>query len=139
MSGPCQVAEARLCLLRFLAEGLDYFMDLTRAKELEPYNLLLEEETRGLELSPVHVRKPIVDYSTPTKSEMIEILDLLDSVIAERRQVVIYCWDGVGRTGTVVGCYLVRQGLAGEDALQMLREHWETVRREKRWRHPNTP
>ena len=113
-------------------------MDLTRAKELEPYNLLRKEETRGLELSPVHVRKPTVDYSILTKSEMIEILDLIDSAVAERRQVVIRCWDGVGRTGTVVGCYLVRQDLSEEDAPQMLREHWKTASREKRWRHPDT-
>ena len=137
--GHVKVAEARLRLRRFLAEGLDYFMDLTQVKELEPYNLLLEEEAGGLGLSPVYIRKPIVDYSTPTKSEMVEILDLIDSAIAGQRQVVIHCWGGVGRTGTVVGCYLVRQGLSGKDALQMLREHWKTVSREKRWHHPNTP
>lgn len=113
-------------------------MDLTRAKELEPYNLLRKEETRGLELSPVHVRKPTVDYSILTKSEMIEILDLIDSAVAERRQVVIRCWDGVGRTGTVVGCYLVRQDLSEGDAPQILREHWKIASREKQWRHPNT-
>ena len=26
------------------------------------------------------------------------------------RKVYVHCWGGVGRTGTVVGCYLVRQG-----------------------------
>jgi protein tyrosine phosphatase len=29
----------------------------------------------------------------------------------------VHCWGGVGRTGTVVGCWLVRHGLAGGDAL----------------------
>ena len=29
----------------------------------------------------------------------------------------MHCWGGIGRTGTVVGCHLVRSGLTGDDAL----------------------
>ena len=32
------------------------------------------------------------------------------------------CWGGVGRTGTVVGCYLARRGLTGAQALARLVE-----------------
>ena len=29
----------------------------------------------------------------------------------------VHCWGGIGRTGTLVGCYLVRRGMAGSDAI----------------------
>jgi protein-tyrosine phosphatase len=32
----------------------------------------------------------------------------------------VHCWGGTGRTGTVVGCYLVQQGLSGAESLQRL-------------------
>ncbi|MBA3406233.1 MAG: dual specificity protein phosphatase family protein [Gemmatimonadaceae bacterium] len=31
--------------------------------------------------------------------------------------IYVHCWGGVGRTGTVVGCYIVRHGRTGDDAL----------------------
>lgn len=34
----------------------------------------------------------------------------------------VHCWGGVGRTGTVVGCYLVRSGLSGDEALARIRQ-----------------
>ncbi len=32
----------------------------------------------------------------------------------------LHCFDGIGRTGTVVGCYLVRQGMTGNEALEQI-------------------
>jgi protein-tyrosine phosphatase len=35
----------------------------------------------------------------------------------------VHCWGGKGRTGTVVGCWLVRHGKAtGDQALAMIQE-----------------
>ncbi len=39
----------------------------------------------------------------------------------------MHCWGGIGRTGTVVGCYLVHRGLTGEAALARLAAWWRTV------------
>jgi hypothetical protein len=40
-----------------------------------------------------------------------------------RRPVYVHCWGGKGRTGTVVGCYLVRHGIAeGEAALKAIQK-----------------
>jgi protein-tyrosine phosphatase len=42
--------------------------------------------------------------------------------VAAGRAVYVHCWGGRGRTGTAVGCYLARHGLAADDqALAMLR------------------
>ena len=40
------------------------------------------------------------------------ILDEIDGAILNGKTVYVHCLGGIGRTGTVVGCYLVRHGIA---------------------------
>jgi protein-tyrosine phosphatase len=51
---------------------------------------------------------------------MTRILDDIDAALAEERTVYVHCWGGVGRTGTVVGCWLVRHGLDEGDPLRRI-------------------
>ena len=51
---------------------------------------------------------------------MAEILDTLDAALAQGETVYVHCFGGIGRTGTVVGCWLVRHGLTGEQALAQI-------------------
>jgi NAD-dependent dihydropyrimidine dehydrogenase PreA subunit len=62
-------------------------------------------------------RLPIPDFSTPTPEKMAAILDTIDTVLAAGHTIYVHCWGGIGRTGTVVGCYLVRHSLSGTEAL----------------------
>jgi protein-tyrosine phosphatase len=57
-------------------------------------------------------RYPIKDLSIPTENQMIAILNIIDEQIAVGKKVFIHCWGGVGRTGTVIGSYLIRHGYA---------------------------
>jgi protein-tyrosine phosphatase len=61
---------------------------------------------------------PIKSFSTPSRAEMIRTLDTIDTALAGGQTVYVHCWAGIGRTGTVVGCYLVRHGLSGTQALE---------------------
>ena len=52
---------------------------------------------------------------------MVEILDAIDDDLAGGHNVYVHCWGGVGRTGTVVGCWLIRHGYAtADDVLEMI-------------------
>jgi protein-tyrosine phosphatase len=67
-------------------------------------------------------RLPIPDYSIPSPSHMTAILDTLDAALAAGHSVYLHCHGGRGRTGTAIGCWLVRQGMAGEQALARIAE-----------------
>lgn len=105
-------AQAKLELMR--EAGVDLFLDLTEEGEygLAPYEPFLA----GLE----YVRLAVRDLGCPTEAEMVRILDTIDAPMAAGRVPYVHCYGGVGRTGTVVGCYLVRHGSSGRDALESI-------------------
>lgn len=128
---------ARERLRRFLESGVTAFLDLTQPEELEPYAPLLEAEAEAAGRLVSYQRQSIADLGVPSREHMVVILDSIDSLLAGGQNLYLHCWGGVGRTGTVVGCHLVRHGLTGEAALIQLAEWWSRV--EKRSRHPRSP
>ena len=118
--------EAARKLRTLLAAGIDHFVDLTEPHELVPYAETAAEEARGLSRPVEHERRPVADLSVPgSTSEMAGILDAIDGALEDGRTVYLHCWGGVGRTGTVVGCWLVRHGRTGDEALKQLAEWWQ--------------
>jgi hypothetical protein len=107
-------AGARRKLDWLQRQAIHTFVDLPEQGEsgLRPYADLLDSER--------HVRLPIVDVSVPSAAEMVEILDTIDACCVAGEPVYVHCWGGVGRTGTVAGCYLVRHGLGGDAALRRI-------------------
>lgn len=67
-------------------------------------------QNRNQEIECKHF--PIKDFSTPTPLQMRLILDTIDQGLANGKIVYVHCWGGLGRTGTVIGCFLSRHGLA---------------------------
>lgn len=107
---------ARAKVRQLLAAGVSFFLDLTEEGELNPYLPFLQE---ACPVRPsVHRRMPIGDFGTPAEQEMAAILDTVDAALAAGHVVYLHCWGGSGRTGTAVGCYLVREGVPGEEALR---------------------
>jgi protein-tyrosine phosphatase len=98
-----------------LAHGVTLFLDLTQERELEPYDHLVPADAR-------YVRRPIRDFSVPTKEDLATTLDVLDSEIETGGLVYVHCWAGCGRTGVVVGSWLVRHGVDARDALTRIAE-----------------
>ena len=73
----------------------------------------------------------------PTHTQMVEILDALDLALAGGRKAYVHCYGGIGRTGVAVGCFLVRHGQTGPQAIQELGGWWRKV--PKSAFHPNSP
>lgn len=55
---------------------------------------------------------PIKDNGITDRRKMHQILDAMDSSIDAGLPVYVHCWGGIGRTATVVGCWLRRRNLA---------------------------
>ena len=51
---------------------------------------------------------------------MRQVLDSIENLLEQGRNPYLHCMGGIGRTGTVVGCYLVEQGFTGEQALAQI-------------------
>lgn len=128
--GSREEAAARRKLRALLAAGRDFFLDLTEgeAEGLALYMPWLNAEAEALGVTAVHMRLAIPDMSVPgSPAHMARILDTLDAALAAGRRVYLHCWGGIGRTGTVVGCYLVRHGRKGDEALETLDGWWRTA------------
>lgn len=91
--------------------GVTLFVDLTEAAEAPPYTEWLLGRAR-------HRRMPVPDFDIPSAEQLQATLELIEGALAEGQTVYLHCLGGRGRTGTVVGCYLVRQGLHGAAALE---------------------
>ena len=108
--------DARPRLAAFKRAGVRSFIDLTEERErLTAYQPLLASEMR-------FARFPIPDGGCPSETELRKILDRIDAELDRGETIYVHCWGGHGRTGLIVGCWLVRHGLGGDEALQRLRE-----------------
>lgn len=125
--------EARPKLAGLLDIGIRSFIDLTEVTDpLEPYEDLLQEIASSKGIDVVYKRIPIRDMSIPTKQRMTRILHRINSEMAAGRPVYFHCWGGIGRTGTVSGCWLVQEGHDCDDALAQIKklreptpDHWK--------------
>jgi protein-tyrosine phosphatase len=114
-------------LAAFISAGFNTFIDLTRVGELPAYLPILQEEAAHFGISVTYERMNIQDRGLPSRQQMKVLLDTLDAALASGRRVYLHCWGGIGRTGVTVGCWLVRHGLTGGQALIRLNELYQTA------------
>lgn len=113
--------EEALERIAFLLDhGVTTFFDLTMEDEgLHPYTglLALEAAYRGIEVQ--YRRFAIPDHTAPSPELAIEIVESLEAALDEGKVVYLHCYAGIGRTGTIVGIWLVRnRRISGADAMR---------------------
>jgi hypothetical protein len=122
--GAADDCAAREKLARFLDAGIRTFMDLTETTEpLARYDGLLQSLAAERGIQTRHVRQAVPDLGVPgERAQMRRILTTIREEVAAKRPVYVHCWGGIGRTGTVIGCWLVEEGLAGPAAIARIAE-----------------
>lgn len=118
--------EMRHRMDAFLECGIRAFIDLTEPHELPSYEAALKEAARSRGCAVEYRRFAIRDHNIPSTETMRRILDGIDSFIQNGLPVYVHCWAGIGRTGTVAGCYLVRQGMTPREALARVNALYKT-------------
>ncbi|HEY1015000.1 MAG TPA: hypothetical protein VGE07_19990 [Herpetosiphonaceae bacterium] len=110
-------------ILGLIRAEISVFVDLTEPDEtadLESYPGLIAELAPDYARRCQYHRLAIPDMGVPPAAALAGLLDTLDAALEAGRRIYVHCWGGIGRTGTVVGCFLVRQGWAGGAAIARL-------------------
>jgi atypical dual specificity phosphatase len=102
--------------------GVSLVVRLTEAR------LVTTEQVQQAGLEDLH--DPVPDFGAPTLEQMQRIVERVQRAMLSGRAVVISCFAGCGRTGTMLSCCLVAQGLSAEAAFRFMdligRPHSET-------------
>lgn len=121
------VVPKRLAGMRFPGRNYDLPEDLEFLQEqgISAIVTLTEErlnknilEQYGMEWTHI----PIPDFHPPELSQILELVEFIDKMNEQGKGVAVHCHAGIGRTGTMLACYLVRLGRTPEQAIYEVRD-----------------
>ncbi len=93
-----------------ISHGVTTFIDLTVPGECAAYDHLLSPGINYLDF-------PIGDFSVPDRPTVTGVLDAIDHITGHNGSIYLHCRAGIGRTGTIVGCWLMRHNQAGHNVI----------------------
>lgn len=70
-------------------------------------------------LTELHL--PVADFQPPQPEQLAAGLAAITAAMAGGGNVAVHCRGGLGRTGTLLACYLIKTGLTPPEALARLR------------------
>ncbi len=67
----------------------------------------------------IHI--PIKDFTAPTLNQVVQALIVIKNCLNRSMPIGVHCVAGLGRTGTILACYLVDQGESANKAIEAIR------------------
>jgi atypical dual specificity phosphatase len=110
MARPGRSSPLEEDLAFLMAQGIGAIVSMTE-------RALDEGMVSGFGLRYLHL--PVPDFCAPTIQQIEEFLAFLDG--PGQNGVVVHCYAGQGRTGTMLACALVHQGMSAEEAIRLVR------------------
>ena len=125
---------ARQKLNSLVEAGVRHIINLIEVDETDRsgkpfavYDRVVADLAEEVRCSVTCERRSIKDLGITDPSRMSHTLRAIDEAIQDGKPVYVHCWGGVGRTGTVIGCFLMRHGMATREnvleVIQRLRSH----------------
>jgi len=108
--------SSRADLLKLKKKGIGALVRLVEPHESRLTGNKIRET--GLE----DYNEPVKDHTAPTPQQIDSIIQYIDEHLVAGVPVNVSCNAGIGRSGTVLACYLVHQGLTTKDALKTVNE-----------------
>lgn len=122
--GAGRPGEAQERLSRLIDGGIRTIINLMEPDEIDHsgnpfqvYDSIVARISKEKELIVDCKRFTIADGGVPTESQMRTMLRTIANRIEDKKPVYVHCRGGIGRTGTVVGCYLLEHGMARPDTV----------------------
>jgi len=98
--------------------GVDVVLSLLESSEEKEMGLQAESravQAQGLQFLSL----PIPDRQIPkSEASLTRTLDVVDRALKDAKNVLVHCRQGVGRSGLVAACLLVRKGMSPGAAIE---------------------
>lgn len=108
------------------ASKMEITHELLRSQGVGGILTLTEDDLYGrkhLEAGFLHFHEPVNDCEPPAPEAMERALGFIDRCLARGTKVAVHCFEGRGRTGTVLTAWLAKEeGLGAAEAIHRIHE-----------------